>query len=194
MLLCPTLGDPIDGSPVGSSVPGILQARLLEWVAISFFNSLKNIYWSIVGKAINNPPLSVEDTGDVGSIPGSGKCPGGGNDSPLQYSCLENPMDRGAWWATVHEVIRESGQLGDWAHKRSSYHISELSCTHTSWSWWVVSASPPSKPGIRLHGKPPQLILRIPKFLQSLNFFFWIKTANITIQSPAVILESVHSL
>ena len=42
--------------------------------------------------------------GDLGSIPGSGRSPGEGNGNPLQYSCLENPMDRGAWWATVHGV------------------------------------------------------------------------------------------
>ena len=47
---------------------------------------------------------SEGDTGDMGSIPGSGKSPGGGHGNPLQYSCLENPMDRGAWQATVHGV------------------------------------------------------------------------------------------
>ena len=44
------------------------------------------------------------DAGDTGSIPGSGKFPGGGNGNPHQYSCLENPMDRGAWWATVYRI------------------------------------------------------------------------------------------
>ena len=43
---------------------------------------------------------SACNAGDLGSIPGSGRSPGEGNDNPLQYSCLENPMDRGAWWAT----------------------------------------------------------------------------------------------
>ena len=46
------------------------------------------------------------DTRDEGSITGSGRSPGGGNGLPLQYSCLENPVDRGAWWATVHEVAK----------------------------------------------------------------------------------------
>ena len=45
---------------------------------------------------------SACNVGDLGLIPGSGRSPGGGNGNPLQYSCLENPMDRGAWWATVH--------------------------------------------------------------------------------------------
>ena len=45
---------------------------------------------------------SACNLGDLGSIPRSGRCPGEGNGNPLQYSCLENPMDGGAWWATIH--------------------------------------------------------------------------------------------
>ena len=56
-------------------------------------------------------PASVGDIRDVGSIPGSGSFPGGGHGSPLQYSCLENPMDRGAWQATVHRVAKIWRQL-----------------------------------------------------------------------------------
>ena len=48
----------------------------------------------------------ARNAGDLGSIPGSGRFPGEGNGNPLQYSCLENPMDRGAWWATVHGVAK----------------------------------------------------------------------------------------
>ena len=44
--------------------------------------------------------------GDTGSVPGSGRSPGGGHGNPLQYSCLENPMDRGAWGVTVHRVTK----------------------------------------------------------------------------------------
>ena len=55
---------------------------------------------------VKNPPANAEDARDAGSIPGLGRCPGEGNDNPLQYSCLGNPLGRGAWWATVHEVIR----------------------------------------------------------------------------------------
>ena len=50
-------------------------------------------------------PANAGDTGD-GMIPGSGRYPGGGNGNPLQYSYLENPMDRGDWWATVHGVAK----------------------------------------------------------------------------------------
>jgi len=46
----------------------------------------------------------VEDTGDLGLIPGLGRSPGGGHGNPFQYSCLESLMDRGTWWATVHRV------------------------------------------------------------------------------------------
>ena len=49
---------------------------------------------------------SACNAGDLGSIPGSGRSPGEGNECPLQYSCLENPMDRGAWQATAHWVLR----------------------------------------------------------------------------------------
>ena len=49
---------------------------------------------------------SAQNVGDLGSIPGSGRSPRGGNGNPLQYSCLENPMDREAWWATVHGVSK----------------------------------------------------------------------------------------
>ena len=55
--------------------------------------------------------VSVCNVGDLGSIPGLGRCPGEGNGSPLQYSCLENPMDRGAWQATVYRVAQSWTRL-----------------------------------------------------------------------------------
>ena len=61
---------------------------------------------SQVAQLVKNPPASVGDARDVGSILGSGRSPGGGNGNPLQYSCLENPMGRGAWRATVHRVAK----------------------------------------------------------------------------------------
>ena len=60
---------------------------------------------------VKNPPANARDTKDEGSIPGSGRSPGGGHGNLLQYSCLENPMDRRAWWATVHEVAKSRTQL-----------------------------------------------------------------------------------
>ena len=75
-------------------------------------------YLFLGGSVVKNPSAN---TGDAGSIPGWGRSPGGGNGNPLQYSCLENPMDRGAWWATVHGVAKSWAQLSDWAR----------ACTHT---------------------------------------------------------------
>ena len=128
---CPTLCDPMDCSPPGSSVHGILQARILEWVAICFsrgFSPLRNgslalqedsllsepqgNYFIYIlsrgfpdGSVVKNLPAMQETRG---SIPGSERSPGEGIGNPLQYSCLGNPMDREAWWATVHRVTKES--------------------------------------------------------------------------------------
>jgi len=51
---------------------------------------------------VKNPPANAGDARDLGSVPVSGRSPGEGNGNPLQYSCLKNAMNRGAWWATVH--------------------------------------------------------------------------------------------
>ena len=60
---------------------------------------------------LKNLPANAGDMRDAGSVPGSGRSPGGGHGSPLQYSCLQNPMDRGAWWATVHRVAKSQTRL-----------------------------------------------------------------------------------
>ena len=60
---------------------------------------------------VKNPPTNAEDTRDAGSISGLGRSPGEGQGNPLQYSCLENPTDRGAWRATVHGVAKSRTQL-----------------------------------------------------------------------------------
>ena len=68
---------------------------------------------------VKNLPAKAGDTGDTGSIPGLGRFPREGHGSPLQYSCLENPMDRGAWWATIHGVTRVRHNL-----------VTEHTCIH----------------------------------------------------------------
>ena len=70
--------------------------------------------WLLSGK---ESTCNAEVTGNMGLIPGSGKSTGGRNGNPLQYSCLENPMDKGAWWATVHRVTTSQTRL-----KRLSTH------------------------------------------------------------------------
>ena len=86
---------------------------------------------------------SACNTRDTGSISGSGGSPGGGNGNPLQYSCLENPMDRGAWWATVHGVPKSQTRLSNWTHawkqgralrKSHSAHSSVGMSTHLGWA------------------------------------------------------------
>ena len=77
-------------------------------------NFSSDSYWksfrvSEVALVVKNPPANAGDagdTGDVGSIPGSGRCPRWGHGNPLQYSCLENSMDRGGWQATIHRVAK----------------------------------------------------------------------------------------
>ena len=71
----------------------------------TYLKSLLNLSGFPGGSAVKN---RLANSGDAGLIPGSGRSPGGGHDNPLQYSCLENPMDRGAWWAIVHEVTKGS--------------------------------------------------------------------------------------
>ena len=73
----------------------------------SFCNATRSAYVVKSGKE------SVCDAGNPGSIPGSGRPTGEGNGNPLHYSCLENPTDRGAWWATVHGVPKSWGQLSN---------------------------------------------------------------------------------
>ena len=65
------------------------------------------------GSVVKHPPASAEDIRDVGSIPGSGRSPGGGNGNPLQYSIPDTSVERGAWWATVHGVTESQTQLGN---------------------------------------------------------------------------------
>ena len=60
---------------------------------------------------VKNPPANSGDTRDMDLIPGLGRSPGGGHDNPLKYSFLENPMDRGAWWAIVHGVAKNQTLL-----------------------------------------------------------------------------------
>ena len=72
----------------------------------TFSSICKLIAKGFPGGSLLKKKISPANVGDTSLIFGSGKSPGGGNDNPLQYSCLENPMDRGPWWATVHEVTK----------------------------------------------------------------------------------------
>ena len=72
---------------------------------------------SLVAQTVKHP------AGDLGSIPGSGRSSGEGNRNSLQYSCLENHMDRGAWWATVHGVAKSQTRLSDFTFTFISQYL-----------------------------------------------------------------------
>ena len=76
--------------------------------------------------AVKNPPANGGDVRDEGSIPGSGKYPGGRYGNPLQCSCLENPMDRGAWQATVHRVTKSWTRLKTFSRKNNKRLLVEV--------------------------------------------------------------------
>ena len=89
-----SLPDTGDGG-VGKMGEGV---KKYEWSVVS--------HGDLIALLVKNPAANAEDLRDVGSIPESGRLPGGGYGNPLQYSCLENPMDLGAWHTTVHEVAK----------------------------------------------------------------------------------------
>ena len=68
---------------------------------------------------VKSLPKNAGDAGDTDSVPGLGRSPGGGNSNPLQYSCLENSMDTGAWWAPAHGVAKNQTRPSDLAHVRT---------------------------------------------------------------------------
>ena len=120
---CPTLCDLMDYSPPISSVHGIFPARILKWLAISppkrSSQHLPNpgiklaspTSSALADRFIITDPLGKPmpaNAGDKGLIPELGQSTGEGNGNPLKYSCLGNPMDRGAWEAIVHGVASES--------------------------------------------------------------------------------------
>ena len=118
---CPTLCNPIDGSPSGS--PSLGFSRQEYWSGLPFQFSVihvKTLFlleWFKAGFSLRHSgsdgKASACNAGDPGSIPGSGRSPGEGNGNPLQYSCLENPMEGGAWWAAVHVVAKSRTQLNN---------------------------------------------------------------------------------
>ena len=153
--LCPILCYFICSLP-GSSVHGISQARILEWIAISYSigdlpdTGMKPMSPALVGgffttESSQKPILCIVmcicqslgfpggsdgkesacNTGDLGSMPGLGRSPGKGDNSPLHYSCLENSMDRGAWQPIAHGVAKSWTQLND-SHFRMSNPISQF--------------------------------------------------------------------
>ena len=90
--------------------PCILGAPQAQMVALFCWGVLYRLAPQ-VGQVVKNPPVNAGDIRDMGSIPGLGRSPGEGNGNPLQYFWLENPMDRGAWHATIHGVTKSQTWL-----------------------------------------------------------------------------------
>ena len=96
-----------------------------------------------VALVVRNPPANVGDIRDVGSVSGSGRSPGEGHGNPLQYFCLENPMNRGAWWATVHGEAKESDTTEMTASTYSGVHakmaeMSNYNGPHRAWKVRII--------------------------------------------------------
>ena len=98
---------------------------------------------------------SAYNAGDLGSIPGSGRSPGEGNGNPFQYSCLENPMDRGAWGATVHGVTKSRTRLSDF----SSAHL----CSGINALWYSLYTGLWLFASLPLQGSPSMGLLDVPQ-------------------------------
>jgi len=101
---------------VRSNLTSTPRFPVLCILAIGDIASYIGHYFSIYGASqvvlvVKNPPADAGNIRDAGWIPGSGRSPGGGNGNPLQYSCLENPMDRGAWQTTVHRIAKSWTRL-----------------------------------------------------------------------------------
>ena len=94
-----------------------------SFLLLESFHHLSLSVWS--GAGVNNPPVNAGDARDTGSIPGSGRSPRGGNVNLLQYSCLENPTDRGVGQARVHGVTKSQIRLGTHKH-RHTHALSSL--------------------------------------------------------------------
>ena len=103
---CPALCDPMDCSPPGKNTGVSISFFRRFW--IQGLNLVGLLNDSQVAFMVKNLPANAGDTRHTGSVPGSGRSPGGANGNPLQYSCQENPMDRGAWPAPVHRVAKST--------------------------------------------------------------------------------------
>ena len=140
-LQCSCLESPRDRGAWWAAVSGAAQSRT-RLKRLSSSRSSKGFPGGSEVKAF------ASNAGDPGSIPGSGSSPGRGNGNPLQYSCLENPMDRGAWKATVHGVVTSRTRLSDFTFtftqtQRRQWHPTPVLLPGKSHGWRsLVGCSP----------------------------------------------------
>ena len=101
--------------------------------------------------AVKNLPANAGDRRNADLISESGRSPGGGHGNPLQYSCLENPMDRGAWQATVHGVAKSWKRLSDFTFTFLFHALEKVMATHSSVLAWRI-------PGMGEPGGVPSMV------------------------------------
>ena len=106
------------------------------FISVEFQSKLKTslqytLAASQVVQVVKKPPANAGDVRDTGSIPGSGRSPGGGHRNPLQSSCLKNSMDRGVWWVTVHRVAKSRTQLKRLTRAQYMQSLTRIQCLFT---------------------------------------------------------------
>ena len=108
-----------------------------SWSLHVFIQAIEGNWASQVVPVAKNLPANAGDARDMGLLPGSGRSPGGGHGNPLQYSCLENPMDRRAWGATVHRVTQSQTWLERLNTPRNWPHVcSDQFVIGESWKFY----------------------------------------------------------
>ena len=133
---------------------------------------------SQVALGVKNLPADAGDIRDTGSVPGLGRSPGGGHNNPLQYYFLENPIDSGAWWATVHRVSKSLTQL--------SIFWRDLACTRKLLPPWLIKAIFFPQLSISMTGTPT-LFAKI-SFYQTSSCLI-----NLSLQNPLIVALLVIS-
>ena len=130
------------GVPLPSPKPEIEVAaisKVHKCFRLKGLEFIVQVIWYFPGGAVvQNLPANVRGVRDKGSIPGLGRSSGGGYGSPLQYSCLENSMDRRAWWATVHGLQRVGH---DWVHVHAHAHAhthTHTQCGIIKYCWYLI--------------------------------------------------------
>ena len=124
------------------------------WICSPFSWKLVGLGGFLGDSVVKNLPAS---TGDMGSIPVSGITPAEGNDNPLQYSCLENPMDGGAWWAPVHGITKSRTRLSNYTHSITLQYCSGFchTCTWISHGCTCVPILNPSPTSLPISSHQP---------------------------------------
>ena len=114
--------------------PGVLRFMGSQRVGHNWVIELNWTEGEKVALVVKNSPAKAGDTGDEGFIPGWGRSPGEGNGNPLQYSCLEHPMDRGAWWSIVHGVAKSWTWL-KWLNTHTHTHTHTQGDKRSTFDW-----------------------------------------------------------